>query len=78
MCSWHRDPMLHKCYTVLFVFSQLAVNHFSRATDTNRESHRVAIEWSNSGAQAISRKPYRNDNNSNRLFGGIYCCRSIL
>src|SRR5260370_18332857 len=28
--------------------------------------------------EATSRKPYRNDSNSNRLFRGIYFCRSIL
>jgi hypothetical protein len=32
-----------------FCLFQLAVNYFSRATDANWESHRVAIEWSNSG-----------------------------
>jgi hypothetical protein len=48
LCTCAAGPNVTQLLHGSFCLFQLAVNGFSRATDTNWESHRVAIEWSNS------------------------------
>src|ERR1700738_4880247 len=48
LCTCAAGPNVTQSLHGSFCLFQLAVNDFSRATDTNWESHRVAIEWSNS------------------------------